>query len=431
MRRYHKLPLFLHHLFTLKRNLKLEPSRLYALQVKKIRVLVKYAYENVPFYHKLLIESNIKPTDIKTLKDMEKIPVTTRKVAREHFSEMLSRRVNKARCTTHTTSGSTGLPLTVVIDDYGKDFRSAVSLRQFLECGGRLRDRQVQLRPAASSALSETRGKPIYERIGLLRMESIPLRDISDSLVSFLKAYEPDIMVGNPSTYQLLCEIMRGEINPRIVFSTGEILSKECRDLIISAFGAQVIDSYGCTEAWDVAWECPDECNGYHINADAVLVEFLKDGETAVAGEEGEIIVTNLFNYAMPFIRYAVGDVGVKVDDSPICGRTLPLMDVIKGRSGDFIVLPDRRKLSPAFIDLNPFNNVREFRIVQEREDLLEIWLKEDLDRGVEFEHRRDQCVSALRRAVGKGVQIRVRVMKEIPRDNSGKLRRIISKVSE
>ncbi len=160
-------------------------------------------------------------------------------------------------------------------------------------------------------------------------------------------------------------------------------------------------------------------------------MEFLKDGETAMAGEEGEIIVTNLFNYAMPFIRYAVGDVGVKADDSPICGRTLPLMDVIKGRSGDFIVLPDGRRLSPAFIDLNPFNNLREFRIVQEREDLLEIWLKADSDRGVEFEHRRDQCVSALRRAVGKDVQIRVRVMKEIPRDNSGKLRRIVSNVSE
>ena len=106
-------------------------------------------------------------------------------------------------------------------------------------------------------------------------------------------------------------------------------------------------------------------------------------------------------------------------------------MEVIKGRSGDYIVLPDGRRLSPAFIDLNSFNNVREFRIVQEREDLLEIWLKADVDRDFAFEHRRDQCVSALRNAVGKGVQIRVRVMQEIPRDNSGKLRRIISKVLE
>lgn len=424
MRRYYAVPRLLYHFFSLRKNTRIERSKLDAIQEKKVKALLKFAYENVRFYHKLFDQNNIKPTEINSLNDLKRIPIVTRKVLQQDFAALLSVSINPERCSSHTTSGSSGVPLTVLIDNYGLDFRSAVSLRQFFECGGRLQDKQLQLRAAASSTLQKSKRKQFYENLGLLRMESVRLKEISEGLINFLKRYKPDVMISNPSTFQLLCERLDGGVNPRIVFCTGEILSPHCRASINKVLGATVIDSYGCTEAWDISWQCPEEQKGYHINADSVLVEFVKNGENVAPGEEGEIVLTNLFNYAMPFIRYNIGDVGVPSDDKCPCGRTLPLMSLIKGRSGDFIVLPNGKKLSPAFFDQSVFNEVLEYRIVQKRLDLIEVLLK--TRKGDKKSTLR--CLRMLKEAVGDKVEIITRVVDEIPRDDSGKLRRIISK---
>jgi len=428
MRRYHVAPRFLYHFFTLRRNTRVELSKLVVIQEKKLKAIVRYAYRNVPFYHKLLDANNVNPTAINTIGDLKRIPMVTKKEVQENFRNMISRKINAQKCIRLKTSGSTGVPLTVLMDNYGQSFRWAVSLRQFFECGGRLRNKQVQLRGQGSSGLRGSKNKPFNEYFGLLRTEWITISSISEGLISFLEAYKPDVLVGYPSFFQLLSERTRGEISPRIIFCTGEILSSHCRAVINSAFGARIIDSYGCMEAGDIAWECPDEHTGYHINSDSVLVEFVKDGESVAAGEEGEIVLTNLFNYAMPLIRYKIGDVGVPSDEQCTCGRTLPLMRLLKGRSDDFIVLPDGKKLSPLGI-LNSENmvEVSEYKIIQEKRDLIDVWLKM-------YEGYRDgsvtRFISSLRKIIGGNVRIRTRIVNEIPRDNSGKLRRIISKIT-
>lgn len=429
MRRYYAAPRFLYHFFTLRRNTRIEVSKLVAMQEKKLRAIVRYAYRNVPFYHKLFDANNVKPTEINTIDDLKKLPIVTKKDVRENLCDMISRKVNAERCVKSRTSGSTGFPLTIFTDKDAQNFRSAVSLRQFFECGGRLRDKQVQLRGIGSSSLSTYEGKPFYEYLGLLRTEWFVMSEIPDFLVSFLKAYRPDVMIGYPSFFQLLAEKMNGEISPRLIFCTAEILSSHCRALINSAFGAKIIDSYGCTEAGDIAWECPQSSARYHINCDSVLVEFVKDEESVNNDEEGEIVLTNLFNHAMPFIRYKIGDVGVPSDEKCSCGRTLPLMRLLKGRSDDFIVLPDGKKLSPlCILNTENFVEVSEYKIIQEKRDLIEVWLKM-------YEGYRDgsvtRCISALKKVIGEDVEIRTRIVDEIPRDSSGKLKRIISKIAD
>lgn len=388
---------------------------------------MKYAYMNVPFYHKLFDAYNVKPADINTINDLKKIPVVTRKDVQQNFGNIISRKISAERCVKHKTSGTAGIPIAVLLDSTAEKFRWAVSFRQFLECGGRLRDKQVQLRGHEAPIIPDSKGKPFYEYIGFLRTEWIAVRGrIPGFATLFLEEYRPDVMVGYPSLFEMLSEMTRNKIKPRIIFCTGEVLTGHCRDKIRSAFGARIIDSYGCTEVGDIAWECPEEDIGYHINADTVLVEFIKDGENVAPGEEGEIVLTNLFNYAMPLIRYDIGDVGVPSDEQCTCGRTLPLMQLLKGRSDDFIILPDGKKLSPMCIKEN-FIEVSEYRIVQEKRDLIVVWLKmheEHKDASVTW------CVSALRKVIGETVRIKTRVVNEIPRDDSGKLRRIISKVN-
>jgi phenylacetate-CoA ligase len=399
------------------------------MQEKKLKAIVRYAYRNVPFYHKLFDANNVKPTEINTVDDLKKLPIVTKKDVRENLCDMVSRKINAERCVKSRTSGSTGFPLTIFTDKDAQNFKAAVSLRQFFECGGRLRDKQVQLRGAGSSSLSVYEGKPFYEYLGFLSTEWIIMSEIPDFLIPFLKAYKPDVMIGYPSFFQLLAEKIAGEISPRLIFCTAEILSSHCRALINSAFGAKIIDSYGCTEAGDIAWECPQANTGYHINCDSVLVEFVKDEESVNDGEEGEIVLTNLFNHAMPLIRYKIGDVGVPSDEKCSCGRTLPLMRLLKGRSDDFIILPNGKKLSlqgALSVRAKSVIEVSEYRIIQEKRNLIEVWLKM-------CEGYRDSSVTrfvaALREIIGENVEIRVRIVDEIPRDNSGKLRRIISRV--
>lgn len=432
MRRYYVSPLFLYRLFTLRKNARIPYSRLVALQEKRLRAIIGYAYSTVPFYHKLFDDNEIKPSDIKTVADLKRIPITTKKDVQQSLNRMISERVNVARCIRYRTSGSTGRPLTVFVDKDSKNLKSAVSLRQYLECGGRWRDKQVQLRGIGASSLQgRGKGKPFYEHLGLFRTEWVAIGPhMPDSLVPFLEDYAPDVLIGYPSFFQLLAEKAPiGEIRPRIVFCTAEILSSDCRSLINSAFGAKIIDCYGCTEAGDIAWECPDDGAGYHINCDSVVVEFVKDGEGVSSGEEGEVIITTLFNHAMPFVRYQINDVGVPSDERCSCGRTLPLMRLVMGRLDDFIVLPDGEKLSPQSIVSDRMKNVTdvcEYRIVQEKRDLIEVWLK--MYNGYR-QASVTRFVEALRETIGDDVEFRAHVVDEIPRDDSAKTRRIISKV--
>lgn len=432
MRRYYALPRYLHHFFTLRKNARLETSKLTEMQEKKLRAMVRHAYENVPFYHRRFEANNVKPSQIRTTHDLRKIPIVTRKEAQENSSSMISVKTDSVRCAQHKTSGSTGIPLAVFSDNYAQEHMSVVALRQFLECGGRLRDKQIQLRGQGGSNLPNSRNKPFYERIGFLRTEWVIPIAITESIISYLRMYKPNIIVGYPSFMQIIYEKIESqngaEISPRIIFCTGEVLNRHCRAMMESAFGTQVVDSYGCTEAGDLAWECPDEDIGYHINADSVILEFVKDGESAAPGEEGEIVLTNLFNYAMPFIRYNIGDVGVPSDERCPCKRTLPLMHLLKGRSDDFIILPDGKRLSPlGILNMENFAQVSEYRVIQEKRDLVVLLLK------MKEAYRKEsviRCVSALQKSFGTDIKIETEIVEEIPRDNSGKLRRIISKVA-
>lgn len=203
------------------------------------------------------------------------------------------------------------------------------------------------------------------------------------------------------------------------------------REFINSTFQAEVFDWYGCVESgYDTAWECAEH-EGYPINMDAAVIEFIRDEENVVAGEEGEIVFTGLFNYAMPLIRYNVEDVGIPTDKRCPWDRGLPLMEMVGGRAEDYIVLPSGRILSPLTIwDTSAFphlEGVSRFRIIQEKRDEFTVLLVLLKGYGKDVV---DKFEEGLKRALKEDVKVKISVLDTIPRDRSGKLRRIISKVS-
>jgi phenylacetate-CoA ligase len=196
---------------------------------------------------------------------------------------------------------------------------------------------------------------------------------------------------------------------------------------------APFYDQYSSVEFERMAWQCPcrDE---YHIDADAIIMEFLDGCENVSSGEKGEIVCTSLFNYAMPLIRYAIGDIGVPSRGLCRCGRSMPLMQVVEGRKDSLLVLPNGRSLTPRAFTIGMhmfqyYRQVDQFRVIQRRSDLFELQIKMKLT-GVTEPDLEAALVSHLRRvlALDEGlVEFQVNFLPEIPVHRSGKLMAVIS----
>lgn len=398
------------------------------MQLKALRGILKYAYENVAFYHHRFNVAKIKPGDIQSLEDLRRIPILTKREVQRNFNSLVSRNALMEKCIKETTSGTTGTPLTFIAEKRASDITSANKLRHQVENGSRLfRDKYVLLLPARGFSRKRTYLGGVLMRLGFLRRRLMdaqePVEDVMEKLVSF----GPDVIDSLPSFCLLLAKEMerRGEvIHPRHIFGSGELLDARSRRFINSAFNIDMLDVYGCTEAGNIAWECSEHA-GYHTNIDLVVTEFVKDDEHATTGEAGKIILTPLWNYAMPLIRYEIGDVGRPSSENCPCGRGLPLMEVIEGRYEDFIVLPSGRIISP-YVTSRYFENVEgidEYRIIQQTRSnfTVQLVLREGHNNDI-FLHLED----TFKKELGEDLTISIEAVDSIPK--SGKLRHVISK---
>jgi len=184
-----------------------------------------------------------------------------------------------------------------------------------------------------------------------------------------------------------------------------------------------------------MAWQCP-ECKEYHIDADALILQFLdKNGEEVSAGENGEIVCTSLFNYAMPMIRYAIGDVGIPSEGVCDCKRGLPLMRMVEGRKDSLLVLPNGQMLTPrAFtfaVHLFRFyDQLDKFRVIQKRLDYFEFNLKLKNNRVPEETIEKELLAHLNTTFSLDGAQFHVNFVEDIPLDKNGKLSIVVSQLN-
>jgi len=175
-----------------------------------------------------------------------------------------------------------------------------------------------------------------------------------------------------------------------------------------------------------MAWECAPH-RGFHINTDTVLLETVRDGTVVETGKKGRIVATGLYFYAMPFIRYDTGDVGILSRKHCPCGRGLPLLEKLEGRCDDLVSLPDGRVLPPEFsIFLRNIKGIRQYRVVQEKIDALLVYLVLEANPSSDLVER---VKEGIKTSVGEAVTVGVKIVDEIPLDGSGKLRSVISYV--
>jgi len=316
-------------------------------QNEKLREVLEYAYENVPFYHRKFEEAGVKPSDVNAVEDLKKLPITTKDEIRRNLNQAISRKYKVSRLSMHRTSGSTGEPLSFYISGAEDEYRKARHLRANIACGQRLRDRYVTI----THPLYFGQTTRLQRFLGFYAPIPVSVFDDVDKQIPIIERLKADVLDGYASSLLLLAKRVDEKgvetINPRFLISGADLIDAYSRKYVERVFDAPFYDQYGCAELERLAWQCEAK-NEYHIDADSIIMEFVDDvGEEVAPGETGEIVCTSLFNYAMPLIRYAVGDVGKASEEKTCsCGRTFPLMKIVEGRKDSVIVLPDGRAMS-------------------------------------------------------------------------------------
>lgn len=409
----------------------LEPGRLRALQLARLREHLAFARDHVPYYRQLFAEHGIRPEQIESLDDFRRVPALTRDVLRTRFEELRAagRRRGVQRL---ATGGSTGAPVSVLIDPERMAIGDAFRLRAHRWFGVEPGEREAVLWGAPFELDRQDRLRLLRDR--LLNSLLLSAFDMSGpSLARYaeqITRHRPRKMYGYASAFYLLARYLgaAGWTPPAglsAIFTTAEPLLDFQRRTLEEVFRCRVATEYGSRDAGLTANECPE--GGLHVPAEGIVVELEDVGADGV----GEIVVTNLYSPAMPIIRYRTGDLG-RLEPAPCpCGRTLPRLASVEGRSTDFLVTPDGRALHALGVIyvLRELPGVAEFQVEQETLDRVTVRVVPDgaMLSGAD----RQRLVQRLAGVLGQDVAIAVEVLPRIPVGPSGKFRYVVSRVAE
>jgi phenylacetate-CoA ligase len=361
-------------------------EQLEELQLEQLQAMVQHAYENVPYYRRVFDDRRLKPSDISTLRDVQKLPLLTKEDVRSNSEDFVARNVAPERLEYYTTGGSTGVPLGVYHDKYTTYPREqAFILRQWSWAGYRFGDRFVTLRDAVINKLEKdgTRAWSTYNSHDneIVFSSTEMSEENMYKYVELIEKFRPRFIHAFPSSLEVLTKFMRrhgvSDIKVDGIFCSSETLYPRQRELIESQFGCKIFDFYSLTEFVVGLVECGQH-EGYHVNMEYGLLELVdKNGDLITeTGTLGRIVGTGFGNYCMPLLRYATDDLAVYAAGKCSCRRESTLVAQLKGRLQEFVV-SKTGKLVPflALYDSRAtvWAKFREVKFIQEKEGELAI----------------------------------------------------------
>jgi phenylacetate-CoA ligase len=401
------------------------PEAIEEFQAKKLRHIVSHAYRNSPFYRHTFKEHGVKLDDIQTVGDLGKLPTVTKRDLIDNFSQVVSRGFRRETCTVESTSGSTGENMTILHDSRAIDYYAPAHIRGHMAVGLRPQHKTAYIR-------YKSMGPSLIERLGFFRFFHIPSDLPLSTIIERMKEIRGFAINCYPNTMYLIAKEISQEdaefLSPHHIVTWSEKLTPRIRKTVEETFHCPVYDQYGAFECHSIAFECMEK--KMHINADVLIMEFLKDGEPVAPGERGEIVITNLWDRAMPFIRYKIGDIGGPSDEVCECGRGLPLMEELEGRTDDSLVTPSGKPVLPSIVVpiFFPYPEIDAFQVVQKtREDI-----RIKIVKGSNYRKDTDsQIIQKFRSIFGSEPDITIEYVEEIKKTPGGKLRCIVCEVSQ
>jgi len=335
-------------------------ERLLDHQLRQLNALAAHAYRTVPLHCRRLDAAGIDPAHPITLADWRRLPVLTRKDLQQSEAELASSAVPRehGELLTTKTSGSTGMPVTVRGTVFDAWVFKAITLRHYLWHPHDFTGKFVSIRRSEDADYPEGRAQPRWGDTATFPFVTGPAATLSISAsisqqAEWLERQDPDYLLTYPSNLLFLAAHCRshGIALPHLehVTTIGEVLNHEAREACRKAWDAPVIDVYSAQEVGAIAYKCPEH-EHFHVQAESILVEVIDAaGAPCAPGQIGRAVVTPLYNYAMPLLRYELGDYA-EVGEPCSCGRGLPVLKRILGRErNSLLVTPTGERYWPAF----------------------------------------------------------------------------------
>jgi phenylacetate-CoA ligase len=427
---------YLKHLKYLEQSQYFSKAKIREIQWGKIKRILDHAYKNCSYYRRKFNSEGIHPEDIKSFDDFLSIPILKKNDVHKYREDLIAPNVDKYK--SFLTSGSTGKPLRGYINKESSEFRRACGRRSEFWAGYDLGERIYVLYGNPEKELRGLKKFSVkFRRKALQRTEVLDMLRLSEeSMLKFahkMQKKPPSLLWGHAHGLYLLAKFLEkkglDDIRPKGMYSAGMVLHDFERKKVEEIFKCKLQDRYGTEELGLIATECKEK-EGLHINTDCHYLEFIgNDGKPVPPGERGFIIVTDLTNLAMPFIRYRTEDVGIPSTKKCSCGRTQPLIEKIQGRIADFLITPEGELISGVSLTdhfAGQIPGVAQMQIVQEKIDRLTLNIVRNDDFGDESKQKVSHLV---REFFGGKMYFQYNFVNQISQGPSGKYRFTICKV--
>jgi phenylacetate-CoA ligase len=412
----------------------LEPQALQSLQLRRLNALLADVGRHVPYWRRQLAELGIGPEGLASLAELQRLPFLTKAVIRASTDAIKSERAQGlAR---FNTGGSSGEPLIFFIGKERVSHDVAAKWRATRWWGVDIGDPEIVVWGSPIELGSQDRLRAWRDK--LMRTELLPAFEMNeaklDGFVAAIRRKRPHMLFGYPSALSHIARhaqargVAMNDLGIKVAFVTSERLYDEQRVLIEAVFGCPVANGYGGRDAGFIAHQCPS--GGMHLTAEDIIVELVDPkGRPVQAGQPGEIVVTHLATGDFPFIRYRTGDVAVMDERRCACGRGLPMLKEIQGRTTDFVIANDgtvMHGLALIYV-LRDVPGLASFKVIQQSRSRTEVLLVPEagFEAGAPA-----KIVEAFRKRLGAGVEVDVRIVDAIPAEKSGKFRYIVSHAS-
>lgn len=410
------------------------PEQLAASQLTALQALLAHAFQTCPWYQDHWRSLGLSPQTVQSFKDFEAWPVLTRDQILSHRPRL--RTALPLPLIAKSTGGSSGQPLHFDLNTDSNDRRTALMYRGYNWAHAAPGTKQLYIWGGALS------GTPLWKQWKLAAHAAFERKCVINCFeftpprmlehVATLNAYRPDTIIAYTTPLyefaRYLDEHQVRPFSPKSIVVGAEKLHGFQRELIERVFGCPVFETYGSREFMLIGSEC-ERHNGLHLSQENLYVEILDDaGRPTPVGQEGNVVITDLFNYGLPFVRYVNGDRAVAGWKSCPCGRGLPLMSKVTGRRLDTLVTVDGRKIPGEFFPhlLKDYASVRRFQVVQSVSDSITIKLV-----APDFSHdERESLLSAIRVCTGWDVHLDLQLVDDIPLTKAGKLKVVVNELA-
>ncbi|MGM0383249.1 MAG: phenylacetate--CoA ligase family protein [Thermodesulfobacteriota bacterium] len=429
-------PGFENYIDELRQESSFTPEKWQNCQNKKLNTLLRFAVQNVPFYIDQY-DLALRDCDLDSLHTcLHNLPILTKKTIQDNIDALISKTISRSSLIENSTGGSTGVPLKFYQDHRYKTI--AIALEAYVRgwYGIQPFDKTAQIWGADREFYEMSGKEKIYEKLQRVKaLNAFRMTEESlDQFCQMLVDWDPPYLMGYATALEALAryaskDSSREYSSLKAIRSTAETLYPHQRKLIENVFGTQVFNFYGSREVNNIAAECPEE-KRLHLISTWRHVEIVDGaGSPVPLGTPGYIAVTDLSNYAMPFIRYRNEDIACLSKEACPCGRPSPVIEQLLGRSTDLIITPSREIVHGEFFThlFYGCDDIRQFQVHQKTLSHIIIrYVSDGEDLGDFMEGVKKKIMSK----TGSDLNITIERCDHIPVPKSGKHRFTISDVA-